>query len=161
MKRHYGATLIEGLISASVLIIGVVGILIMLQSAATSTRDAATAYQAALFASTRLEATTALGYCALADAGYATTPPPTSTPSPPGTPLPGSDGGVDVDMTGRTYAWAITVDPVNPPPGANANPTFRALQVTVTSRWVTGIQLERITRMSSIVTRAFDAGCSR
>jgi Tfp pilus assembly protein PilV len=128
-----GATLIEAMIAAAVLVIGLTGITIMLKASAAATRDAVMSQNAAAYSAALLDETASLGYCGLAAASNV-------------------DGGILNDSTGRRYGRVMNVAAG----GSASIPTF---SISVRTDWSDSLGTVHQTNLSTLVPRLSDAGC--
>jgi hypothetical protein len=126
-----GSTLIEVMMAAAVLVIGLGGIIGMMLNISTSTRVGVGQMNGASIASSMIQQTTGVGYCNL---------------------VPGnSDGGV-TDGAGRVYNAFVGVTSI----GGAVEPAYR---VDVQVHWTDAQRTPHISSASTLVSRPPDAGC--
>lgn len=126
-----GTSLVELLVAAAILVVGLVGVIAMLIGSSAVSRNGAGAMNAAAYAGSALQDLSAMDYCSL-------------------TPLVAADAGVVFDSAGRRYGRIVN--------SVNSGPPM-IYTLTVQVDWSDANKTPKTTTMSSIVSRRPDAGC--
>lgn len=135
-QRRRGATMIELMMAAAILVIGLTGIVGLLMRSMAVARNGVSSANSVAVANSSLQEITALGYGALAAGG-----------------LP--DGGEVRDEANRRYVLSYDLSPVDAGIG-----TTRAFLVTVNVQWwdTSSITVPQTTTVTGIVSAKLDGG---